>query len=259
MGLDIGKILEGWEYEPGKVTVRKIRSAEGEEMIQLRLDLGLLQMAVHGRPDGERPHGFESLLDYYEDRLSRWKDEHGSDRGFQLDEQACELLRTEASMYYHRYLAQFVLEEYDSVATDTARNLRLMDFCSAYATEASDQYVMEQYRSYVLMMHTRSRAHAALRDSRPKAALASVKLGIERIRAFYKRFEQEKLADGSAELAVLKALAKEIEARVPTDPLRKLRRSLRRAVAEERYEEAADLRDQIRREVQQRAHKRQDS
>ena len=154
MGLDISRILEGWDYEPGKVTVRKIRAADGEEKIQLRLDLGLLQMSITGRPDGERPHGFESLLAYHEDRLSRWKDEHGSDRGFQLDEQACELLRSEAAMYYHRYLAQFVLEDYEAVVRDTARNLRVLEFCAALADEESDRYIMEQYRPYILMMNT---------------------------------------------------------------------------------------------------------
>ena len=29
----------------------------------------------------------------------------GSDSGFMLDERACELLRSEAVLYYHRYLA----------------------------------------------------------------------------------------------------------------------------------------------------------
>ena len=37
----------------------------------MRIDLGLLQMELDGRPDGQRPHGFESLLDYYEARRKK--------------------------------------------------------------------------------------------------------------------------------------------------------------------------------------------
>ena len=32
----------------------------------MRIDLGLIQMELAGRPDGQRPDGFESLLDCYE-------------------------------------------------------------------------------------------------------------------------------------------------------------------------------------------------
>jgi hypothetical protein len=204
-------------------------------------------METTGRPDGQRPHGQESLLAYYEQQLERYRQEHGSDEGFTLDERACELLRGEGTMYYHRYLAEFVLEDFEGVERDTMRNLRMFDFCAAYAKEESDRYIQEQYRAYVIMMRTRSRAHVFLRDNRPKAALTALRKGIEEIRGFYKRFGQEKALAGSGELAVLRAMAKEIEGRIPVDPIRKLKQELARAVREERYEEAAGIRDQLRR------------
>ena len=34
----------------------------------MRIDLGLIQMEIDGRPDGERPQGYESLLELYEAR-----------------------------------------------------------------------------------------------------------------------------------------------------------------------------------------------
>jgi len=55
-------------------------------------------------------------------------------------------------------------------------------------------------------------------------------------------------------VAILRGLGKEIEARIPVDPLKKLRGELARAVNEERYEEAASLRDQLRRATEQIAH-----
>jgi len=47
-------------------------------------------------------------------------------------------------------------------------------------------------------------------------------------------------------VATLKALLKDIEAKIPVDPLKQLQRDLAKAVQEERYEEAARLRDAIR-------------
>jgi protein-arginine kinase activator protein McsA len=40
-------------------------------------------------------------------------------------------------------------------------------------------------------------------------------------------------------------MAKEIESMIPVDPIRRLRKQLAKAVRDERYEEAASLRDQI--------------
>lgn len=245
MNTDISDILRGWAHEPGKVTVRKVQGDDGREKIQLRLDLGLLQMETTGRPDGEHPHGCESLLAYYEDQLQQHQERRGDDKGFELDEKACELLRAEGVMYYHRYLAEFVLERYEDVQQDTMRNLRMMDLCNAYAAEPSDRYVQEQYRPYVVMMNARASVQESLRDSRPKRALASAKAGLVKIEGFYSRFGQKEHAADSPELAILRALVKDIESSIPTDLTSELRKKLQLALGAERYEEAASLRDQI--------------
>ena len=76
---DIGSILEQWPYEPGQITVRKIHGTDGKEKLQLRLDLGLLQMELSGRPDGREPYGFSSVLDYVEGQLAGYSRRHGGD------------------------------------------------------------------------------------------------------------------------------------------------------------------------------------
>jgi hypothetical protein len=248
MSLDIGEILKDWPYEPGQVTARRVRGDDGKDKIQLRLDLGLLQMEATGRPDGERPHGMGSLLEYYEQQLAQHQAKEGTDSGFTLDEEACELLRSEGVMYYHRYLAEFVLEDFEAVERDTDRNLRLMDFCSRFGAQEADRVMLEQYRAYVLMMSARARSRRAIRDSHPKAALAAVRKGIEDIQEFYRNIGRDELVKSSGEIAVLRVLAKEIEATIPLDPANKLRQDLARAVREERYEDAAAIRDQLERE-----------
>jgi hypothetical protein len=254
MNQDITGIIKDWPYDPGQISARRIMGDDGREKIQLRLDMGVLQMETDGHPAGERPHGCESNLDYYQNLRDQFFRESGSDEEFSLDEQACELLRSESAMYYHRYLAEFILEDYEGVIRDTMRNLRAMDFCSAYAADESDRLVMEQHRPYVIMMRARAKGLLALRDNRPKTALTAVKKGIAEIRRFYHRFEEaEDLFDGG-EISVLRALAREISHKLPIDPVARLRRQLARAVKEERYEEAADLRDRLRGLIGQERH-----
>src|SRR2546429_2221454 len=69
MDFDISHLLQAWEYKPGQVVVRKFKGKDGREKIQLRVDLGLLQMNVQGRPDGKRPFGHPSLFEYHKSRL----------------------------------------------------------------------------------------------------------------------------------------------------------------------------------------------
>jgi hypothetical protein len=248
MNVDITSILDEWPYEPNRVSARRIRGRDGRDKIQLRLDLGLLQMDCQGRPDGHRPNGCESILEFFEKRLRDWRTEHGDDAGFCLDESDCQQLRSEAVMYYHRYLAEFVLEEYDNVARDTRRNLRAMDLCWHYAQSEVDREAMEQYRPYVIMMHTRARALKAWQDGRIRGALAVIRRGLRNLTAL-----QEDPADplpeedSSEEVQVLQAMEKELQQRLPVDPVEQLRQQLNRAVREERYEDAADLRDRLNR------------
>ena len=244
--MDINSILKDWPHEPSKVTARRIRGDDGRDKIQFRVALGLYQMEVTGRPDGQRPFGCNTLLDYYEQQVARHRQRTGSDEGFALDEGACERLRSEAEMFYNRYLAEFVLDDYVAVERDTQHNLRLMDLCSRYAKEDSDRFTLEQFRPYVLMMSARARALLALGQDRPKAALAAVREGIEGIKDFLRRFGPEQAAAQSGELAILRGVAKEIEGRIPEDPIAKLRKDLAKAVKEERYEDAASFRDQLR-------------
>ena len=100
---DITPVLRGWDYEPGTINVRKVSGIDGSPKLQMRQDLGLLQMEITGRPDGRRPHGYESLLEYFETQLADHRRRNqGSEDGFHLSRNQCQSLRDEAMMYYWR-------------------------------------------------------------------------------------------------------------------------------------------------------------
>src|SRR3954462_14039179 len=242
---DISHILKGWEYEAGTINVRRITGNDGQPKLQMRLDLGLLQMEMDGRPDGIRPHGCESLLDYFEKRLKEHRKKNGSEIGFRLNPGQCQSLREEELMYYHRYLSLFVLGEFLGVARDTARNLRVLDICGKYASDEQDRLVLEQYRPYIIMMNARALASIEFDAADYRRALAIIKRGLKDIRAFFARFGQGEAYGHSNEVRILKRFAREIRRKLPIDPMRKLQIELNRAVKDERYEEAARLRDEI--------------
>ena len=48
-GLD--EILRDWGFDPHTLSVRLVKNDEGRDVIQMRVDLGVLQMETQGRPD----------------------------------------------------------------------------------------------------------------------------------------------------------------------------------------------------------------
>jgi hypothetical protein len=199
-----------------------------------------------GRPDGARPYGCESLLDYFERDLNEHRLRNGTELGFQLSAEQCQSLRDEAVMYYHRYLSLFVLEDFPGVVRDTARNLRVLDLCGRYANDEHDRLILEQYRPYIVMMNARGQASLAFNQKDFPGALKAIKKGLQSIRTFFNRFGQEEAYGRSSEVRVLKRFARDIRRKMPIDPITKMHQDLDRAVRAERYEEAARLRDRIK-------------
>ncbi len=247
MSLDIGPIIEGWEFDPNDICARMITGADGRPKIQVRLDLGLLQMETEGRPDGQRPFQRESLLDHHEHELKTHRIAHESDAGFQLDHEACAQLGQEGLQYYHRYICLFRLEQYEGVERDTARNLHLFDFVHQYASDEDDRNHMEQYRPYVIMMNTRARGANSLNRKDYDEALRQVEEGIERIRAFLDETGQVEEIETSNEINFLRQWMEEVRKTRPLTLKQRLQQELQEAIAKEEFERAAELRDQVRR------------
>lgn len=244
MSKDITAVLDGWDYEPDGLKVRIVAGDSGREKLQIRVDLGLMQLELAGRPDGTRPEGHESLLDALEAKLSQAV---ATGENFGLDSKCCQELMREGHQYYHRYLAFFHLQRYDLVARDTARNLRLFAFVVKHATRQRDKVQFDQYRPYVAMMWSRALGHQALALNDHAAALAAIDEGVEAIRAFLREYNQAESEAECMELGVLLRWRREIDAERPIGAVERLEQQLALAIDLEEYEEAARLRDQLQR------------
>jgi len=243
--IDLQPTLTDWPYDAEQISVRKILGADGAVRIQMRVELGVLQMEAEGRPDGSHPFGSASLLAYHQQQLAEYEQRNGTDVGYKLTPEECQELRTEASLYYRRYIALFVLEEYNQVVRDSAHNLDIFDFCRNHARDEEDRACLESYRPYVLMMNARSRTLEALDNEEYTSALAHVNRGIMHIKNHFEELGLTEEAESSEELRMLQALAAELNKRLPQDSTTVTQRALRLAIEKEQFEEAARLRDML--------------
>lgn len=249
MSLDLNDLLRDWPHEAGQIKVRKILGTDGREKIQLRIDLGLIQMETSGRPDGLKPHNAESLLAYHQAR-AKVREVGGEDYTLTPDEVG--ELQQEGIQYYHRYISLFQLKDFPAVIRDTQRNLDLFNFVSEHAEGEELAQSLEQFRPYVIMMNTRARASIELEREDYSAALRQIERGRERIVELFTENSTPEMLSHSPEIAFLDEWMEEIRAKKPMTKLEKMQREMDAAIAAEAYERAAQLRDAIKAHAQRR-------
>ena len=160
--------------------------------------------------------------------------------------------------YYHRYLSFWHLGLHDLCARDTARNLQLFAFVCRHCDDDRHKLQFDQWRPYVTMMNTRSVATPLIERKQFGEGLCVIESGIDAIRDFLDEYARSDRAEECVELVSLERwrdeiLAKEEQTTVarPLSAIQALREKLDAAIAAEEFEEAARLRDQIRRTPQE--------
>ncbi len=247
MNFDISHLLEEWDYQPGQVAVRKFKTRDGTEKIQLRVDLGLLQMNAVGRPDGKRPFGRESLFEHYQARLEKQRRaDPGTGGVFVLKAEDCTKLQQEAIQYHHRYICLFQLEDYKAVIRDTNRNAAVFDFVDEYAESDELAWSLQQFRPQLLMMQIRARGMQALRNDKYPDAIAVIETGLQELRTFYREHSRHDLLEQSGEIHSLETWLQEVQLKRPLSERERLEHALDEAVRQEDYEKAAQVRDALR-------------
>lgn len=243
---DLTGLLKAWPYEPGRVNARRIIGRDGRAKLQLRIDLGVLQMDIEGRPDGQRPEACESLLVHHQQRLSRYARQSGGPEGFVLSPDDCRALREEAVQYYHRYVGLLALGDYAGVARDTTRNLNVFDLCREYAATESDRVMLEQFRPSVITMRARAEAEGHLAQGATAQALASIDRGLDEIRTVLEQSGRSSAYEKASEVQLLRGMRDALVPKLPVSQRMELHERLRAALDAENYELAAVLRDELR-------------
>ena len=248
MSKDIASIVSGWPYDSNEVSARWIQADDGTRKVQLRLDLGVFQMALEGRPDGTSARGFPSLLDFYLEEEVRAP---GKALPYRLETDACAELQQEVMQYYYRIMAFHALGHLPGVIADCDHNLDLIDLVSDYAVDDEVAWQFMQLYPYMRMMQVRAQAEQDMQAGRFSEAAAAAREAIADLDTFYAENFEPANEDGSPvppppELESVRELLEQIEHRRPRSQAETLKEELARAVELENYEKAAFLRDQLK-------------
>ena len=253
MSDDITYILSSWPYDPDNLT-RIIRVEDGRKVLQVRQPLGIEQYELEGRPDGETPHGFESYLDYYLERIEEYVSTHGTVDGFSLSHEDFLRLQNEGIIYYYRYLVLFQMSDFERTARDTDHNLSICEIAEKFTDEEDDKKELLQYKPYILRINAISKAMISLNKQLKDVAAQILESAIELIKKMPNiespAFQFEKLRSLHSLQTTLRQIRKK-----KISPVAKLKSELDQAVEEENYERAAELRDKIRQiEIKERSY-----
>ncbi|MCL4204659.1 MAG: UvrB/UvrC motif-containing protein [Pirellulaceae bacterium] len=235
---NLDRLLEQWPFEPDSVKVRVVQGDDGRDVIQMRVDMGILQMEIDGRPDGNRPFGFESFYDYL---LS----EELQNEDFELSEEQCAEVDREFVQYYHRRVCWLTLRAFDRAVEDADHTLAMMDFCMEHSPDEQWTISHEQYRPFVLFHRIQASALGKLEAQAPEAAIEELNKGLDRLRGLFAEHDAEEYFEEDGLVVRLVELRESLRSHYRIG--RTLEERLQEAVAKEQYELAAKLRDEMAR------------
>ena len=241
---DLRKLLKSWPYDPEN-DARVVQGDDGRDILQVRSPMGIEQYELDGRPDGLRPHGMETSLEYQQRRLNQAKFA-GRESDFDLSPQECSELFHEGTLFYFRYVRLFQLKDWPRTIRDTERNLRAFDFLHRYARREEDQQFLEKWRPYILRVNASAAAMQDLEKGAYDAALKSARDGIQKVEALEEVDEETFKLERERSILALRELESQILKNRPLSALEQLEHQLRRAIDKQEFERAAQLRDRIR-------------
>lgn len=233
---DMAGLLASWPLDPSTPRVRVVEGLDGRHKVQVRLDLGVLQMEMDGRPDGLRPGGRESLLDLVREDASAEP----------LAPDRLEALRHEAGLYQQRATALMMAGFPALAARDCRRNLEVIEVVRERAARPEDRAAFEQLRLGLVVTRTRAEAAAALQANDHRTALAALEAGLAGVRDAYTMIGQRNRFEASPEVAILRSMRDMLVPKLPSSQRAELEERLRAAIASENYELAAILRNELR-------------
>jgi hypothetical protein len=247
--LDLDELLEGWVQPRDEVPARVIAGLGNELLIQLRVDMGLVQMFPDGRPDGQCYCGCTTALDFFRQQLRDATSPPDLDWS---------VLARELQQFNYRRLALMSLIEEASTHQDVnaarvqlRRAIRDIDHCLtifALTDEHSEHGPGSAVALIPALIFHRARLLALLREAEERVddAIEELKAGATALDDMLARMGVEEPARArDPGVAHLRKLEKRLRSRHGVEQT--LREQLEQALELDQFERAAHLRDELRR------------
>ena len=170
------------------------------------------------------------------------------DDDYTLTDDECSEVDREFMQFYHRRISWLRLQYYPRAVMDADHTLRLMDLSDEMSPEEEWSHSHEQYRPFVLFHRTQAAALGELDEDTPEDAVQEINIGLETMREFFVKHEAEEHFDSDELVVRLMELRESLRSEYEVGET--LKERLTRAVEEEQYELAAQLRDELSRRHQ---------
>ncbi|RMF78745.1 MAG: hypothetical protein D6744_09770 [Planctomycetota bacterium] len=249
MNLDLDELIAGWDCPEGEIAARVVHGYDDAEVLQLRVDMGLLQMSIAGRPDGERYRGRATVLEYVRDEI---------DAGRTPADCVWDALTRELTQFNYRRLALTHLAE-DAAHEDRERDARVwlpaavrdIDHCILILkllAEHREEGAGSNADLAPTLVFNRARLIARLYtlDQRYEDAVEELSAGVEALQATLRDLgADDEQCDSDPGVEYLRQMEARLRRRYGVT--RTLHEQLDAAIEAEDFETAARLRDALRR------------
>jgi hypothetical protein len=252
--MDLSIVIGDWPYEDRDESrnVRKVMGVDGTMKIQLRIRSGVIQWEIDGRPDGTKPHGFPSVLDYCIYVLAHPTSSGDGSEGSspELGAELVSELAEELFDYYRRSRALFYLADYRRALSDALHNLKILKLIRECCVDEAIIFNYDRYRPSLVVDRARAEMLLHLHGGDTRKALDALNSGIRDVEAFCIEYELEDQWGDNPERQILVDLRRSLREKhnVPLNDeelLQSLKVEQEIAIRRENYEMAARLRDKI--------------
>ena len=237
---DIDHILKQWPFDPLSVNVRLLELNQ-RQVLQMRVDMGVLQLEIDGRPDGIQPGGRNTFYELLQERARKNAED------FILSEDECIEVDREFVQFYHRRVCWLQLKQFDRAVRDADHTLSLMDFCKTHSPNEQWTISHEQYRPFVLYHRTQAAALAKLEldvEDCGEQAIEAVDAGLAELRQLFEDYDAEEQFEEDELIQRLVEFKASLREKYEIG--KTLAERLQQAIEDENYELAAELRDEIK-------------
>lgn len=258
MTLDLDDLITGWECPPGELRARAVGGRDGTKLLQLRVDLGVLQMFLTGRPDGQHYRGQPTVRDYVARRLQARSVPTRDDwRALERELLQFNYRRMAFSAAAERALEdgreprarRFMRGALADIRTCLAI-LKLLGRCNR-----RDQELYPSMRPTLVFDEARLRAQLRVVEGRYEEAVEEAESGADRLERLLDGLGYEpEQRDADAGLRYLRTMERQL--RRSYGIAHTLREQLDDAVEREDFEEAARLRDELAERTRRRPGRR---
>lgn len=248
MSLDLSELLADWEHRVGEPPARVVAGRDGRAVLQMRIDMGVLQMPLDGRPDGGRYHGMTNALEFIEHEMAV----NPSD----IADADWEELAREGVQYNYRRAGlasvadqQFSSDEEAEARPNVIRALRDAEIClrniALTRQNSGEDQETDQHQLTLIFSRARLRTQLCAIDKQFDEAVEQAMAGRRELESLLLEQGLDTDLDDDPGVSYLRELEQRI--RVQHSVPQTLRERLEMAVDQEDFEAAAAIRDELSR------------